>query len=183
MSSVPKSEITDRKSCQYRYPPGLKHNLLFYFFNRVFRPREPIRFFQYLAATYGPAAYYRIGRENILFLNDPELIKDILVTQHQNFTKERTQQRMKILVGEGLITSEGKFHLRQRRLAQPAFHRSRISTYATAMVERALRTSQRWSSGNLPQRDIALDMMHLTLSIVGKTLFGSDVERDRKSVV
>src|SRR5205085_7035718 len=176
MSSLPKSEITDRKSCQYRYPPGLKHNLLFYFFNRVFRPREPIRFFQYLAKTYGSIAYYRIGRENILFLNHPELIKEILVTQHQNFTKERTQQRMKILVGDGLITSEGKFHLRQRRLAQPAFHRSRISTYAATMVERASRVGERWESESKPQRDIALDMMHLTLSVVGKTLFDSDVE-------
>jgi cytochrome P450 len=120
----------------------LKHNLLFYFLNR-FRPADPIPFFEFLAKTYGSIAYYRIGRENILFLNDPELIKEVLVTQHQNFTKERTQQRMKILVGEGLITSEGKFHLRQRRLAQPAFHRSSLSNYAATMVERAWRVGER----------------------------------------
>src|SRR3954462_11104526 len=87
---------------KYKYPAGLKHNLLFYFLNR-FRPADPIPFFEFLAKTYGAIAYYRIGREDILFLNDPELIKVILVTQHQKFTKERTQQRMKILVGEGLI--------------------------------------------------------------------------------
>src|SRR5438309_4952919 len=89
----------------YKFPAGLKHNLLFYFLNR-FRADDPIHFFEFLAKTYGSIAYDRIGRENILFLNEPELIKEILVTQHQNFTKERTQQRMKILVGEGLITSE-----------------------------------------------------------------------------
>src|SRR3954470_15156637 len=165
----------------YKYPAGLKHNLLFSFLNR-FRPADPIPFFEFLAKTYGPIAYYRIGRENILFLNDPELIKEILVTQHQNFTKERTQQRMKILVGEGLITSEGKFHLRQRRLAAPAFHRSRISTYAATMVERASRVGERWESESKPQRDIALDMMHLTLSVVGKTLFDSDVESEVEEI-
>src|SRR5947209_8031964 len=156
------ASLTKRR--EYKFPAGLKHNLLFYFLNR-FRPADPIPFFEFLAKTYGSIAYYRIGRENILFLNDPELIKEILVTQHQNFIKERTQQRMKILVGEGLITSEGKFHLRQRRLAAPAFHRSRISTYAGTMVERASRVCERWASEAKPQRDIALDMMHLTLSV------------------
>ena len=187
MASRPESSPTPRISPalrprrEYKYPAGLKHNLLFYFLNR-FRPADPIRFFEFLAKTYGPIAYYRIGRENIIFLNDPELIKEILVTQHQNFTKERTQQRMKILVGEGLITSEGKFHLRQRRLAQPAFHRSRISTYAATMVERAMRVRERWQAETKPERDIALEMMHLTLSVVGKTLFDSDVDSEVEEI-
>ena len=175
----PQSSKPQRRN--YNYPSGLKRNLLFYFFNR-FKPGDPIPFFEYLAQTYGPAAYYRIGLENILFLNDPELIKEILVNQHQNFTKERTQQRMKILVGEGLITSEGKYHLRQRRLAQPAFHRSRISAYATTMVERAVRMRKDWAADGSTPRDIALDMMHLTLSIVGKTLFDSDIEAEVQEI-
>ncbi len=177
-------EATPVRDREYKYPPGLKHNLLFYFFNR-FRPGDPISFFEHLAATYGPLAYYRIGRENILFLNDPELIKEILVNQQQNFTKERTQKRMKILVGEGLITSEGKVHLRQRHLAQPAFHRSRISAYAATMVERALLLREAWQipdKAALNQRDIALDMMHLTLSVVGKTLFDSDMESEVEEI-
>ena len=77
-------------------------------FNR-FRPGDPITFFQHLADTYGPIAHYKIGPEHIVFINDPELIKEVLITQHANFVKERTQDRMKILVGEGLITSNGAY--------------------------------------------------------------------------
>jgi cytochrome P450 len=164
-------------SGKYRYPPGLPHNLLFYFLNR-FRPGDPIRFFTYLAETYGRIAHYKIGREHVVFLNDPELIKEILINQHQNFTKERTQQRMKILVGEGLITSEGKFHQRQRHLSQPAFHRQRIASYAATMVERAARWRHEWKARAPGPIDVALEMMHLSLSVVGKTLFGSDVESE-----
>jgi cytochrome P450 len=163
----------------YKFPPGLQHNLLFYMFNR-FRPGDPIAFFQHLADTYGPIAHYRLGPENIVFINDPELIREVLITQHTNFVKERTQDRMKILVGEGLITSSGEYHLRQRRLAQPAFHRARIDAYAETMVERAIRVRDSWHAGET--RDIALEMMHLALSIVGKTLFDSDVESEVEEI-
>jgi cytochrome P450 len=163
----------------YKFPPGLQHNLLFYMFNR-FRPGDPITFFQHLADTYGPIAHYRLGPENIVFINDPELIREVLITQHTNFVKERTQDRMKILVGEGLITSSGEYHLRQRRLAQPAFHRARIDAYAETMVERAIRVRDSWHAGET--RDIALEMMHLALSIVGKTLFDSDVESEVEEI-
>lgn len=162
----------------YRYPPGLRHNLLFYFLTSRFRPGNPIRFFTYLADTYGRIAHYKIGREHVVFLNDPELVKEVLINQHQNFTKERTQQRMKILVGEGLITSEGKFHQRQRHLSQPAFHRQRIAGYAATMVDRAARWREAWEARAPGPIDVALEMMHLSLSIVGKTLFGSDVESE-----
>ena len=163
----------------YKFPPGLQHNLLFYMFNR-FRPGDPITFFQHLADTYGPIAHYRLGPENIVFINDPELIREVLITQHSNFVKERTQDRMKILVGEGLITSSGDYHLRQRRLAQPAFHRARIDAYAETMVERAIRLRDSWHAGET--RDVALEMMHLALSIVGKTLFDSDVESEVEEI-
>jgi cytochrome P450 len=180
MSSLPltRGPLPNDKR-KYNYPPGLKHNLLFYMLNR-FRPGDPITFFQHLADTYGAITHYRLGPEHIVFINDPDLIKEILVNQHQNFTKERTQQRMKILMGEGLITSEGKYHLKQRHLAQPAFHRQRIAGYAVTMVERAMKTRDSWTEYQHKgiAFDVAQEMMHLTLSIVGKTLFGSDVESE-----
>jgi cytochrome P450 len=166
---------------RYRYPPGLPHNLLFYLFKR-FRPGDPIRFFNYLVSTYGRIAHYKIGRDHIVFLNDPELVQEIFINQHQNFTKERTQQRMKILVGEGLITSEGKFHQRQRHLAQPAFHRQRIAGYAATMVDRAARWREQWEVKAPGPVDVALEMMHLSLSIVGKTLFDSDIESEMEEI-
>ena len=89
-------------------------------------------------------------------------------------------QRAKRLLGEGLLTSEGEFHRRQRRLAQPAFHRQRIASYAEAMVHYANRTSDRWHDG--ATLDISEEMMRLTLGIVGKTLFDADVESESGEV-
>src|SRR5579864_4710508 len=87
----------------YVFPPGLKLNLLLYSFNR-FRGGNPIRVFQYLFNTFGDAAHYKLGRQHVVFINNPEYIREILVVQNTNFVKERTVQRMKMLVGEGLIT-------------------------------------------------------------------------------
>jgi len=156
----------------YVYPPGFKHNGLFYLFAR-FRRRDPIEFFTTLEKKYGCAAHYRLGPEHFVFINDVDYIREILVTQAANFRKERTQQRMKILVGEGLITSDGDFHMRQRRIAQPAFHRKRIQHYGELMVERALASRAQFRDGET--RDLSLDMMDLTLSVVAKTLFDTDV--------
>jgi len=84
------------------------------------------------------------------------------------------------LFGEGLLTSEGDFWLRQRRLAQPAFHRARVAAYGTTMVEYAERAMRGWKSGEV--RDIHEDMMEITLQIVGKTLFNAELTRDAKEV-
>jgi cytochrome P450 len=166
----------------YRFPPGLQRNLAWYFLTRRFKPGHPVEFFTYLGKNFGPIAHYKIGREHVVYLNDPELIKEVLINQHQNFTKERTQDRMKILVGEGLITSEGKFHQRQRHLAQPAFHRDRIAGYAATMVDRALRWRTEWERKASGPLDVAREMMHLSLSIVGKTLFDSDIESEMEEI-
>jgi cytochrome P450 len=89
-------------------------------------------------------------------------------------------QRAKRLLGEGLLTSEGEFHLRQRRLAQPAFHRQRIAAYAATMVEYSDRACDRWQAGET--RDVAREMMRLTLAIAGKTLFDADVESEADEI-
>ena len=78
-----------------------------------------------------------LGPQDIYCVSNPDWIRDILVTNQTNFTKSRILERAKILLGEGLLTSEGDFHRRQRRLVQPAFHRDRLVGYAAAMVERA----------------------------------------------
>ena len=114
---------------KYRFPPGLDHNLIWYAF-RKFRPQDPIVLFEHLAEEYGAAAHYKIGPENIVFLNHPELIREVLIVQNDNFIKERTVQRSKMVLGDGMITAEGEKHRAQRRVAQPAFHRRRISEYA-----------------------------------------------------
>ena len=120
----------DRK--HYRFPPGFQRNLLWFAF-RKFRPANPIILFQHLARTYGDIAHYKIGPHHIVFLNHPDYIREVLVAQNDNFIKERTVQRTKMLLGEGMITAEGAVHRAQRLAAQPAFHRQRIGEYGRAL--------------------------------------------------
>ena len=163
----------EREPKPFRFPPGLQRNLPLYLFRRFFRPGNPILLFEHLAKTFGPVSHYKLGGSNIVFINDPEMIREILVTQASSFIKERTQNRMKILLGEGLITSEGEFHMRQRRIAAPAFHRQRIQVYAEMMVERGAAMRATWQPGQT--FDMSAAMMELTLEIVARTLFATDV--------
>jgi cytochrome P450 len=159
----------------YRFPPGFERNLLWFAF-RKFRPANPIFLFQHLAETYGDIAHYKLGHHHIVFLNHPEYIREILVVQNDNFIKERTVQRSKMLLGEGMITSEGAKHRAQRLTAQPAFHRQRIGEYGAIMVEEAAHIRDSWRAGET--RDVAIDMMHLTLNIVARTLFSTDLRQE-----
>jgi cytochrome P450 len=141
----------------------------------IYRPgRNPLAFFTNLARTYGDIAAYRMGGEQLVFVNAPQYVRDILVTHNKYFIKGRGLQRSKRLLGEGLLTSEDPVHLRQRRLMQPAFHRDRIAAYGGTMVAYAARLRDRWRDGDT--LDVAQDMMRLTLAIAGKTLFDLDVE-------
>ena len=173
MVSAVQPPLSERpQSGQYRFPPGFERNLLWVAFRRV-RPANPIILFQHLADTYGDIAHYKIGWNHILFLNHPDYVREILVVQNDNFIKERTVQRSKMLLGKGMITSEGAPHRTQRQTAQPAFHRQRIPGYANTMVEEAVRMRDGWRDGE--RRDVAIDMMHLTLNIVAQTLFATDL--------
>src|ERR1700719_5044022 len=145
-----------RLTSGYCFPPGMQRNLL-WFALRKFRPVNPIFLFQDLADTYGDIAHYRIGHHHIVFLNHPDYIREVLVVQNDNFIKERTVQRSKMLLGEGMITAEGARHRTQRLTAQPAFHRQRIAEYGRIMVEEAAHIRDSWRTGE--QRDIARDMM------------------------
>ena len=162
-------------STDYRFPPGFQRNLLWFAFRR-FRPANPILLFQHLAEEYGDIAHYKIGWNHIVFLNHPDYIREILVVQNDNFVKERTVQRTKMLLGEGMITAEGMQHRAQRQVAQPAFHRQRIPEYAARIVQEAARARDRWADGE--QRNIATDMMHLTLNVIAETLFATDLREE-----
>lgn len=142
--------------------------------------REPIPFFNRLAREYGDAVSFRIGPQLLAFFNHPDFVKEILVTQHRSFHKSLVMQRTKVILGEGLLTSEEEFHRRQRRLSQPAFHRERIARYAEVMVERAAAMRERWRDGAVV--DIHHEMMRLTLSVVAKTLFDAEVEEEEDEI-
>src|SRR5215218_9609712 len=142
--------------------------------------RDPLALLTRVAREYGDVARFLAATQTIYLLNHPDYIRDVLVTHHARFKKGRALQRAKRLLGEGLLTSEGDFWRRQRRLAQPAFHRQRINSYAETMVGYAEKTSARWRGGET--LDVAAEMMRLTLAVVGKTLFDADVESDADEV-
>ena len=142
--------------------------------------RDPLAFLTALTREYGEIARVPLGPETLYLFNHPDLVRDVLVTNHRNFHKGRGLERAKMLLGTGLLTSEGDFHLRQRRLAQPAFHRQRVAGYGATMASYAAARRDRWQSGAV--LDAHKEMMALTLAIVGKTLFDSDVEHEAAEI-
>jgi len=142
--------------------------------------RDPLGFFTHCARTYGDITAMRYFNFRIFFINNPDYIEDVLVNNARKFHKGRALQANKGVFGEGLLTSEGSFWLRQRRLAQPAFHRARIAAYAETMVRYTERLLDTWHDGE--ERDLHEEMLRVTLQIVGKTLFDADVAGDAQEV-
>jgi cytochrome P450 len=136
--------------------------------------RRPLQTLTELARQHGPVA--RLGGLGIdvFLLSDPDGIRDVCVTHAKSFVKGRGLQVARRLLGEGLVTSEGAFHLRQRRLSQPAFHRDRLVGYGAVMSRLAQQARAGWRDGEV--RDAAAEMNKLTLAIVSETLFGSQVD-------
>jgi cytochrome P450 len=167
-------------SGDWNLPPGLPHSLPFYAFKPWVKLGEPIRLFEHLHRTYGSIAHYRFMGTPIVFINEPDYIREILITQASSFVKERTVRRMKILLGEGLITSDDPIHIRQRRIVAPAFHRQRIAAYADEIISSAHHHSTQWKPGQAI--DISAAMMSLSLEIVARTLFDTEVTDDIRRI-
>src|ERR1043166_2764649 len=131
---------------------------------------------------YGDVVRMRFFYLTVHFLYNPDHIEYVLSTNAKNFIKSRSLRTpfFRRLVGNGLLTSEGEEWKRQRRLAQPAFHRQRISAYGDVMVEYTERMIADWTGNEI--RDIHRDMMRLTLEIVVKTLFDADISGDADKV-
>src|SRR5215510_634596 len=108
---------------------------------------DPPKLLSGLAQEHGDVVHFKLGPQDMYLLNHPDYIRDVLVTHNRNFVKSRGLEMAKKFLGESLLTSEGEFHRRQRRLAQPSFHRQRINAYAEAMIDHALRTRDRWQDG------------------------------------
>src|SRR4051794_40141185 len=145
--------------------------------------RDPLRFFlkavrehgDYVRAHFGPLRYF--------FVNDPEGVRRVLVDNHRNYPKGRYYQGLKLVLGEGLLTSEGDFWRRQRRLAQPAFHKDRLASFASTMASDTAAMLERWRGANVdPRVDVHHEMMRLTLRIVTRTLFSTDSDAEADEV-
>ena len=143
---------------------------------------DPIDYLLASFRTFGDVVCIRAVPFRSLFLAHPEHIKHVLQDNARNYVKGIVIAKMKVVIGEGLFTSEGDFWRRQRRLSQPAFHRDRLAGFATAMTETTAAMLDRWASrarSGAPF-DVAADMSALTLGIVGRALFSRvlDTEAD-----
>ena len=176
----PSDYVGPRQIGEWRLPPGLKRPLHLYVRRPWMNFGEPIPIFEHLHARFGRIAHYRFFGTLIIFVNDPEWINEILINQAGSFIKERTLRRMKILLGEGLITADDPIHMRQRRIAAPAFHRQRISGYASQIVANTAALCDSWRDGE--ELDISAAMMRLSLQIIARTLFDTEVTPEVLSV-
>jgi cytochrome P450 len=127
-----------------------------------------------VAKKYPEMAEMRSPLFDFYLVSDPDLIQEVLVTQHKNFVKGDFLQRTKKVFGEGLLTSESDFHHRQRRLVQPAFSHTRIAGYADVITAYTDRVLGDWKDGQI--LDLHAEMTRLTMTIIGKCLFNEDVE-------
>src|ERR1700720_4504746 len=141
---------------------------------------NPLDYFTKVAREYGDIAGLRVLNFRSIFINHPDLIEEVLVTNARKYSKGRVLRANRHVFGEGLLTSEGDFWLRQRRLAQPAFHRVRIASYGDTMVRYTEQMLELWRDGE--EIDAHKEMMQLTLNIVGKTLFDADVAGDAREI-
>lgn len=157
------------------YPPSPKQK--YPGENLILFQRDPISFLQRLSSYADDGfSYFNIGKTDFYLVNKPEYIREILVTRNRDFVRGRGFEQLKRMLGEGLLTTEGETHLKERRLTQPAFHRQRIASYAETMVKYAKQTNQSWHNGQ--ELDMFQEMMRMTMMIVAEALLGTNVESE-----
>jgi cytochrome P450 len=146
--------------------------------------RNPLKLLHEGARDHGNVVRFRFGIYAYVLVSGVSEIQHVLVKNQKNYTKSRNYQGLKLVLGDGLLTSEGERWRRQRRLAQPAFHVQRLRGLATSMAGLTTETIERWKA--LPETGRTLDMhgemMRLTFRIVGKTLCSADVEGDAQAI-
>lgn len=143
--------------------------------------KDPLQFLIRAASEYGEVVHFRFGpNRQVFLLTNPDHIKEVLVTKQAKFRKGKGLQIARAVVGDGILTSEGQKHLRQRRLMQPAFHKDRIAAYGDTMVNHTLEMLATWKGGE--ERDIHKDMMELTLRIITETMFGKGLTENAEGI-
>lgn len=140
--------------------------------------RDPLDFLMQLQRQYGDVARYQVGPQTAYLLSHPDHARQVLVDRSSHFTKtSRDYDLLKVALGNGLVTSEGDFWRRQRRIAQPAFHRQQIFGFGETMIDKtnAMLDRLRPENGAV---DISHEMTRLTLAIIGSTVFSCDIDAE-----
>lgn len=142
-------------------------------FLRAAAAGKVLAFLTDLTQRYGDVASFSLGPQRIVFVNDPALIEEILVTRQRAFVRDAGAQLLRELVGEGLLTTDDPAHLERRRIMQPAFHRARVARYGEIVVGETERITRAWRPA--APIDVGAEMAQLTLAAVGAALFGTDL--------
>ncbi|MEM9453505.1 MAG: cytochrome P450 [Myxococcota bacterium] len=140
--------------------------------------RDPLTALVRAHEQLGDAVCFRVGPIRFLSVADPAMAHHVLVGNHRNYVKSRSYQGLRLVLGDGLVTSEGTHWRRQRKLVQPAFHRQRLAGLADTMARCVGERLDDWDRRPRPEADIHDEMMQLTMRIVGRTLFGADLGED-----
>ncbi|MGE3674139.1 MAG: cytochrome P450, partial [Polyangiaceae bacterium] len=137
--------------------------------------KDPLGFLTRLHAEHGNIARLQVGPFKGVSINDPELIHQVLTKQHESVRKSMDTRWLSSVLGDGLVTSEGEFWKRHRKLLQPAFHNTKIRIYAEIMDRRTRELVAKWTPG--VEIDVHAQMNQLTLRVVAEALFGVDVSK------
>ena len=139
--------------------------------------RDPLRAFMDAAVRFGDVAFFKIGSRRGYLITNPSDIRHVLQDNARNYQKSPLYQKLRTSLGDGLLTSEGAFWLRQRRIAQPAFHRQRIEALAGVMTDAAAETAVRWETLATQGHPVEIgnEMMRLTRTVVLRALLGGDL--------
>jgi cytochrome P450 len=147
--------------------------------------RDPFHALLALAERHGDVAPYRSGRNRAFLVNHPDLVRHVLADNAANYRKDTfINERFRVAVADGLLTSEGVVWRRDRRLMQPAFHRDRLASLASAIVAAVATVSDRWAgiAGSGRTVDMTAEMGSLTLRITAAVLFGADISTSARGI-
>jgi cytochrome P450 len=165
-------------------PPGPKPKVPYLFGLKFLK--DPLTVLNDLATRYGDISYFRFGKQDIYFIRNPDYIQNVLVTNPSKFIKNPGLRLTKRVIGEGLLTSEGEFHKRQRGLLQPAFDYKHIAMYGDLITSCGEAMCKKWSiTSPITSKeketiiDIHEEMTKLTLSIISNVLFGSSMDSEK----
>jgi cytochrome P450 len=139
--------------------------------------RDPTGVFMRAARRFGDVVYLKIGSRRGFLITNPADVRHVLQDNARNYHKSPLYAKLQMSLGNGLLTSEDEFWLRQRRIAQPAFHRQRIAALASVMADAARDTAARWQSiaARGEPSDVGDEMMRLTRTVVLRALLGADL--------
>jgi cytochrome P450 len=168
-----------RSNLAARVPPGPRGNVVLGSIGEIYRDR--LRFVLDVASRYGEVARYRVAHMKIYQVSSPAGVGRLLHDNHRNYSKDvATFETLRLFLGNGLFTSDGEFWRRQRRLAQPAFHRRRVVAFGGLMTDATLAMLERWQAHATSGRplDVATEFMRLTMEVVTRALFSTSVEGD-----